>query len=76
MPLPILQQLPITDTLVATRYPDLISMRESIDTVKQTLADTLEVWKEILEALLESLYISMPRRVAAVIRADGWYTKY
>ncbi|KAF8451768.1 hypothetical protein BGX38DRAFT_1091343, partial [Terfezia claveryi] len=35
-----------------------------------------EIWKEIPESLLESLYSSMPRRVAAVIKAEGWYTKY
>jgi len=52
-------------------------MRGSVDTVKQALADALEeIWKEIPESLLESLYISMPRRVAAVIKTEGWYTKY
>ena len=45
--------------------------------VKQTLADALEeIWKEIPESLLGSLFTSMPRRVAAVIEAEGWYTKY
>jgi len=77
MQLPILQQLQITDTSAATRYLNLINMRGSVDTVKQALADALEeIWKEIPESLLESLYISMPCRVAAVIKADGWYTKY
>jgi len=58
------------------RYPDLINMRGSVDT-KQALADALEeIWKEIPESLLESLYTSMPRHVAAVIKAEGWYTKY
>jgi len=61
----------------ATRYPNLINMRGSVDTVKQGLADALEeIWKEISESLLESRYISMPCRVAAVIKSDGWYTKY
>ncbi|KAF8425449.1 hypothetical protein EV426DRAFT_595118 [Tirmania nivea] len=40
--------------------------------VKEALADALqEVWKDIPESLLESLYSSMPRRVAAVIKAEG-----
>jgi len=59
------------------RYPDLINMRGSVDTVKQALADALEeIWKDIPESLLESHYTSTPRRVAAVIKAEGWYTKY
>ena len=50
-------------------------MRGSVDTVKQALAYVLEeIWKEIPELLLESLYIA--RRVAAVIKTEGWYTKY
>jgi len=59
------------------RYPDLINMRGSFDTVKQALLDALEaIWKEILESLLERLYTSMPSHVAAVIKAEGWYTDY
>ena len=47
------------------------------DIVKEALADALlEIWNAIPESLLESLYTSMPRRVAAVIKAQGWYTKY
>jgi hypothetical protein len=34
------------------------------------------IWKEIPKSLLESHYTSIPRRVAAVIKAEGWYTKY
>jgi len=52
-------------------------MRGSVDTVKQVLADALEeIWKEIPESLLESHYTSIPRHVAAVIKAEGWYTNY
>ena len=35
-----------------------------------------EARKEIPASLLDSLTRSMPRRVAAVIKAEGWYTKY
>ena len=52
-------------------------MPGSVDTVKEALADALqEIWKGIPESLLESLYTSLPRRVAAFIKAEGWYTKY
>ena len=52
-------------------------MPGSPDIVKEALADTLlEIWNRIPESLLESLHTSMPRRIAAVIKAEGWYTKY
>ena len=47
------------------------------DIVKEAFADTLlEIWNSIPGSLLESLYTSMPHRIAAVIKAEGWYTKY
>ena len=50
-------------------------MPESPDIVKEALEDALfEIWNSIPESLLEGLYSSMPRRIAAVIKAEGWYT--
>jgi len=55
------------------RYPEFINLRGQL----MAVADALEeIWKEIPESLLGSLYTSMPRRVAAVIETEGWYTKY
>jgi hypothetical protein len=34
------------------------------------------VWEELKVALLRKLIDSMVRRLEAVIKADGWYTKY
>jgi len=54
-----------------------MNMPGGLEVVKEALADALqEIWKNIPESLLESLYSSMPRRVEAVIKAEGWYTKY
>ena len=59
------------------KYPNLLSMPGGPEVVKEALADALlEIWNGIPESLLESLYTSMPRRVAAVIKAEGWYTRY
>ena len=33
-------------------------------------------WANISQAHLDSLIESMPRRVEAVVEAQGWYTKY
>ena len=43
---------------------------------RNSLAGTEEVWKEIPTSLLNSLTRSMPRRIAAVIKAEGRYSKY
>ena len=45
--------------------------------MKRRLAKCLEeIWKEIPGSSFKTPYESMPRRVAAVINAGGWYTKY
>jgi hypothetical protein len=35
-----------------------------------------EAWWAIPQASIDGLIDSMPRRIEAVIRARGWYTKY
>ena len=35
-----------------------------------------EAWELFEDSLLEKLALSMQRRLEAVIRANGWYTKY
>lgn len=43
----------------------------------QLLVDTaIEAWDQLDLDYLQNLAESMPRRVQAVIEADGWYTKY
>ena len=37
---------------------------------------TLKVWNKITPAYLQSLYKSMPRRMQAVVDAQGGHTKY
>ena len=57
--------------------PDLKHMQGSKEEIMDKLYATLErAWHDIPESMLESLVRSMPRRVNAVIKAKGWYTKY
>jgi hypothetical protein len=47
------------------------------DEIKERLAEVLPlVWDTIPEEFFEKLWRSMSDRVAAVIEARGWYTKY
>ena len=58
------------------KFPNLASFSGGPAAVKKRIAEYLEeAWKEIPTSLLDSLTRSMPRWVAAVIKAEGWYTK-
>jgi hypothetical protein len=47
------------------------------DSIRRTLGRVLPVaWEEIKDEHFQKLIKSMKKRVAAVIKADGWYTKY
>ena len=58
-------------------YPDI----EQVSGLKENKQE--ELWKALFEAwqlidneILRMLIKSMPRRIAAVIKSEGWYTKY
>ena len=59
-------------------YPDIAMIPGGPVKVRAHLAEVLpKIWREeIAGEFLESLWKSMPQRVAAVIEAKGWYTKY
>ena len=57
-------------------YPelnDIGSSKEDIQALEQAL---IEVQAAIPSEIFQSCLDSMPKRVAAVIAADGWHTKY
>lgn len=63
--------------LVYEVRPDIEQVGGDADSVQDALWDALErVWHLVDEDLLEKLVDSMPRRVAACIAAEGWYTRY
>lgn len=60
-----------------TQYPQIKNTLGGPDKVTERLAEVLPlVWDTIPEEFFEKLWRSMPDRVAAVIEARGWYTKY
>lgn len=59
------------------QYPTFSETKGGRKAVKAKLAEVLPlVWDTIPEELFEKLWRSIPDRVAAVIEAEGWYTKY
>jgi len=60
------------------RFPEIHKTPGSPDRVRRALAEALtDTWREEVEGnFLETLWESMPRRVAALLEVKGWYTKY
>ena len=59
------------------KHPGLAMMSGGSDKVKAKLVEILpENWESVESSFLQKLVESMPRRVEAVIAAEGWYTKY
>jgi transposase len=59
------------------RFPETSTLPGGPATVKRALEERLAVvWNDIGAEVMDNLVESMPRRVAALIEAQGWYTKY
>lgn len=60
------------------RFPEIHKTPGGPAKVRSALAEALvETWREEIEGdFLEKLWESMPQRVAALLEAKGWYTKY
>ena len=60
------------------RFPNIDKSKGGPDTVRKCLAEASDVvWTQDIEGnFLESLWESMPNRVAAVLDAMRWYTRY
>lgn len=57
-------------------YPGLLVASNSEQTKQDLIAAAQHIWEQLGDRILENLADSMPDRVEAAIRADGWYTKY
>jgi hypothetical protein len=56
--------------------PELRGVMPKNEATRQLLEDpAYDAWQQLDMAIFESLAEAMPRRVKAVIEADGWYTK-
>ena len=57
-------------------YPDLISMGRSQEDWDYFCECLKSAWAALDQAKIDSLIRSMPRRLEALRKARGWYTKY
>jgi transposase len=59
------------------QFPDTKHLPGGPNAVKQVISERLAiVWETIGPDVLTHLVESMPRRIAALIEAEGWYTRY
>jgi hypothetical protein len=57
-------------------HPELEHSPNTQETLMALVAAAQEAWHDINQEILARLSLTMPHRVAAVIKAEGWYTKY
>jgi len=62
--------------IVLERHPELSEMGNTQDAYKALGEALIEAWDELDISLFAALGDSMPKRVKAVIDAEGWHTKY
>lgn len=56
--------------------PDLIHIRNNNETKEILVATAQEAWDSLDLRHLEHLSKTMPHRVEAIIKSQGWYTPY
>lgn len=57
-------------------HPELSYAGDTAATQDRLVEAAMEAWDNIQPHILENLSSTMPHRIAAVIAAGGWYTKY
>ena len=62
--------------IIYERYPELKNALDTVDMLERLVEAAKEAWHAIDERVLQSLALSMPHRVQAILTADGWYTQY
>lgn len=62
---------------VHKHYSELEEMTRNVNNIKHAIVDALiQAWDALENDFLIKLLKLMKRRCEAVIKADGWYTKY
>jgi transposase len=62
---------------VVETHPEFTDLKGKSEEDVERMANALkEAWDSLPKSLFDSLYKSMPNRIAACIKAKGWHTKY
>ncbi|RPB02540.1 hypothetical protein L873DRAFT_1672994, partial [Choiromyces venosus 120613-1] len=62
---------------LSKQYPELHLMKGPEDMVKKAIEETITYYWELLDPkVFDTLAGSMVDQIKAIIKVDGWYTKY
>ena len=62
---------------VNEHHPELETLTSDDKMIKECMIKALEEgWDALKDELFEKLAVSMKKRIKAVLKAEGWYTKY
>ncbi|VVT43788.1 uncharacterized protein SAPINGB_P000146 [Magnusiomyces paraingens] len=61
---------------ICKRLPELSLLPQNNQSLNKLGEAAVEVWEDFHQDLINKLVLSMPRRLQAVVDANGWYTKY
>jgi transposase len=62
--------------MVLRLHPELENMGKSESDIRALQEALIEAWEAIPDSIFQECLDSMPKRIKAVIEADGWHTKY
>lgn len=57
-------------------FPELVDMPNTEETLGYLIQCAITTWESLGEELLNRLIDTMTHRVDAILKANGWYTKY
>jgi hypothetical protein len=57
-------------------YPELLGMQNNAQTLERLIQCAITTWDTFEEDIMNRVLDTMPHRVDAVLKANGWYTKY
>ena len=58
------------------QHPDIHLLKNNEDDVEVLKGWIKDAWEAVPQELIDRLILSMPRRLQALRKAKGWYTKY
>ena len=63
-------------SLLHRTHPDIHLLKDNQEDIQNLKRWIVDAWEAIPQELIDTLILSIPRRLRALRKAKGWYTKY
>ena len=63
-------------SILYRQHPDIHLLKDNEADIEILKGWIKEAWEAVPQELIDGLILSMPRRLQALRKAKGWYTKY